>query len=76
LKDAKLDVKSFRTKWLDDNNNNIVPINIKWEPSGHRTLDGEPISGIRHGLLNFIANKINEKDGAVILKIVLAHNND
>jgi hypothetical protein len=75
LKDAKLDVKSFRTKWLDDNDNdnNIVSTNIKWEPSGHRAPDGEPISGIRHGLLNFIVIKINEKDGAVILKIVLAH---
>ena len=52
-----------------------MSINIKWEPNGNRTPDGEPISGIRHGLLNFIAIKINEKDGAVILKIVLSHNN-
>jgi hypothetical protein len=78
LKDAKLDVKSFTSKWLDDNNDNnkIVSIDINWESSGHRTPDGKPIPSIRHGLLNFIAIMINEKDGAAILKIVLAHNND
>ena len=64
-----MDVKSFRSKWLDDDNK-IVSIDIKWESSGHRTSDGEPIPGIRHGLLNFIAIKIDEKDDA-ILKIVL-----
>jgi hypothetical protein len=77
LKDAKLDVKSFTSKWLDDGNNNkIVSVDIKWESSGHRTPEGEQIPGIRHGLLNFIAIKIFEKDDAAILKIVLAHNND
>lgn len=76
LKDAQLDVKSFRSKWLDDDNNKIVSIDIKWKSNGHRTSNGEPISGIRHGLLNFIAIKIFEKDDVAILKIVLAHNND
>ena len=74
LKDAELDVKSFRSKWLGDNNK-IVSIDIKWKSSGHRTPDGESILGIRHGLLNFIAIKINGKDDT-ILKIVLSHNND
>jgi hypothetical protein len=76
LRDAELNIKSFTSKWLDDNNNKIVSIDIKWESSGHRTPDGKPIPSIRYALLNFIAIQIFEKDGAAILKIVLAHNND
>ena len=53
-----------------------MSIDVNWESRGHRTPNGEPIPSIRNGLLNFIAIKINEKDDAAILKIVLAHNND
>ncbi|HYF99711.1 MAG TPA: hypothetical protein VD815_06440, partial [Candidatus Saccharimonadales bacterium] len=52
LKEATLDVKSFRNKWINDN---IVSIEIKWESFGHRTPEGIPIPMARHGLLNLIA---------------------
>jgi lactoylglutathione lyase len=75
LKEATLDVKSFRNKWINDS---IVSIEIKWESFGHRTLEGIPIPTVRHGLLNLIATitatKIEGKDQT--LKIVSAHNND
>ena len=44
LKDATLDVKSFRNKWISDK---IVSIEIKWESFGHRTPEGEPLPNIR-----------------------------
>jgi lactoylglutathione lyase len=75
LKDATLDVKSFRNKWINDN---IVSIEIKWESFGHRTPEGIPIQTIRHGLLNLVATitatKVEGKGQT--LKIVSAHNND
>ena len=75
LKDATLDVKSFRNKWINDN---IVSIEIKWESFGHKDPEGVPIPTIRYGLLNLIATitaiKVEGKDQA--LKIVSAHNND
>ena len=75
LKDATLDVKSFRNKWINDN---IVSIEIKWESSGHKTPEGNLIQNIRHGLLNLIATitatKVEGKGPT--LKIVSAHNND
>jgi lactoylglutathione lyase len=75
LKDATLDVKSFRNKWINDN---IVSIEIKWESFGHRTPEGIPIQTIRHGLLNLIATitatKVEGKGQT--LKIVSAYNND
>jgi hypothetical protein len=51
LKDAEFNVKSFRSKWLDDDNK-IVSIDIRWKSNGYRTSDGEPIYGIRYGLLD------------------------
>jgi len=72
LKEATLDIKSYRSKWINDE---IVSIDIKWESSGHRTPEGKPISTIRNGLLNVIATKINVKEkGDTILKIIIAHN--
>jgi uncharacterized protein (TIGR02246 family) len=44
LKEAKLDVKSHRSKWITDE---IVSIDIKWESSGHRTPEEKPIPTIR-----------------------------
>jgi len=74
LKEAILDVKSYRNKWINDK---IVSIDINWESSGHKTPDGESIPTVRYGLLNLIATKVREKeDGNTILKIVIAHNND
>lgn len=40
LKDVKLDVKSFRSKWLDDDNK-LVSIDITWESGGHRTPENQ-----------------------------------
>ena len=40
LKEATLDVKSFRNKWINDD---IVSIEIKWESFGHRTPEGDSI---------------------------------
>ena len=72
LKEAKLDVKSYRRKWITDE---IVSVDIKWESSGHRTPEGKPISTTRYGLINLIAKKI--KEGVdTRLKIIIAHNND
>ena len=62
LRDATLDVKSFKSKGLDEEHDKIVSIDIKWESSGHRTPNGVPIYSIRYGLLNFIATKVIEKD--------------
>jgi uncharacterized protein (TIGR02246 family) len=74
LKEAILDVLSYRSKWINDE---IVSIDIKWRSSGHKTPDGKPIPAIRYGLLNFIAIKMREKGvGDPILKIIIAHNND
>jgi hypothetical protein len=74
LKEAKLDVKSHRSKWITDE---IVSIDIEWESSGHRTREGKPIPTIRYGLLNLIAKRIKVKEkGDIILKIIIAHNND
>ena len=74
LKEARLDVKPFVSKWINDE---IVSIDIKWESSGHKTPDGKPIPTIRYGLLNLIARKVKEKEnGDTILKIIIAHNND
>ena len=74
LREAKLDVKSHRSKWITDE---IVSIDIKWESSRHRTPEGKPIQTIRYGLLNLIAKRMNVKEtGDTRLKIVIAHNND
>jgi uncharacterized protein (TIGR02246 family) len=74
LKEAKLDVKSHRIKWITDE---IVSIDIVWESSGHRTREGKPIPTIRYGLLNLIAKRMKVKEkGDMILKIIIAHNND
>ena len=37
LKEAKLDVKSYSSKWITDE---IVSVDIKWESAGHRTSEG------------------------------------
>ena len=37
LKEARLDVKSYRSKWITDE---IVSVDIKWESAGHRTPIG------------------------------------
>ena len=47
LKEAILDVPSYRSKWINDE---IVSIDIKWKSSGHKTPDGKPIPTIRYGL--------------------------
>lgn len=73
LKEATLDVKSFRNKWISDN---IVSIEIKWESIGHRTSEGVLIPNVRYGLLNLIATKLYDDQGEQTLKIISAHNND
>ena len=74
LKEATLDVKSYRSRWI---NNEVVSIDIKWESTGHKTPDAESITTIRYGLLNLIATKIKEKEGRdTKLKIIIAHNDD
>jgi uncharacterized protein (TIGR02246 family) len=74
LKEAKLDVKSYRSKWITDG---IVSVDIKWESSGHKTLEGKPLPTIRYGLLNLIAKKVkNGGDATTTLKIIIGHNND
>lgn len=75
LKDATLDVKSFRNKWISDN---IVSIEIKWESFGHKTPEGNLMQNIRHGLLNLIATiTATQVEGkSPSLEIVSAHNND
>ena len=73
LKEARLYVKSYRSKWITDE---IASIDIKWESSGHRTSEGKPIPTIRYGLLNLIATKIKEGGDDTTLKIIIAHNND
>ena len=73
LKKARLDVKSFKSKWITDE---IVSIDIKWESSGHRTSEGVPISTIRYGLLNVIAKIVKDGVDTILLKIIIAHNND
>src|ERR671930_232624 len=59
LTEARLDVKSYRSKWITDE---IVSVDIKWESSGHRTPEGKPIPTIRYGLLNLIAKKVKEDE--------------
>jgi hypothetical protein len=44
-KEARLDVKSYRSKWITDG---IVSVDIKWESSGHKTLEGKPLPTIRY----------------------------
>ena len=73
LKEARLDVKSYRSKWITDE---IVSIDNKWESSGHRTPEGLPISTIRYGLLNLIAKRVKDGADTILLKIIIAHNND
>ena len=73
LKEANLDVKSHRSKWITDE---IVSVDIKWESSGHRTPEGKPIPTIRYGLLNLIAKKTKHGAKTTTLKIISAHNND
>jgi len=73
LKEAKLDVKSYRSKWITDE---IVSVDIKWESSGHRTPEGKPIPTTRYGLLNLIAKKVKKEGVYTRLKIIIAHNND
>jgi hypothetical protein len=73
-KEARLDVKSYRSKWITDG---IVSVDIKWESSGHKTLEGKPLPTIRYGLLNLIAKKVkNGGDATTTLKIIIGHNND
>jgi hypothetical protein len=73
LKEAKLDVKSYRSKWIIDE---IVSVDIKWESAGHRRPEGKPIPTIRYGLLNLIAKKVKKEGVDTRLKIIIAHNND
>jgi uncharacterized protein (TIGR02246 family) len=74
LKEARLDVKSYRSKWITDE---IVSVDIKWESAGHRTPEGKPIPTTRYGLLNLIAKKVKEdRVNTTRLKIIIAHNND
>jgi hypothetical protein len=73
LKEARVDVKSYVSKWISDE---IVSIDIKWESSGHRTPEGKPIPTIRYGLLNLIAKKIKEGEDTTTLITIIAHNND
>lgn len=73
LKEATLDVKSFRNKWINDA---IVSIEIKWESFGHKTPEGVDIPTVRHGLLNLIATITDNDRKEPTLKIVSAHNND
>jgi uncharacterized protein (TIGR02246 family) len=73
LKETRLDVKSYRSKWITDE---IVSVDIKWESSGHRTPEGKPIPTIRYGLLNLIAKKVKQGGVDTRLKIIIAHNND
>jgi uncharacterized protein (TIGR02246 family) len=74
LKEARLDVKSYRSKWITDE---IVSVDIKWESAGHRTPEGKPIPTTRYGLLNLIAKKVKENGvNTTRLKIIIAHNND
>ena len=65
LKEARLDVKSYRSKWITDE---IVSVDIKWESAGHRAPEGKPIPTIRYGLLNLIAKKAKEGGVDTILK--------
>lgn len=69
LRGAMLSVKSARTKWIK---HDIASIDLAWESTGHKTLEGQPFPGIRKGLLNLVAKK--EENG--ILKIVVGHNVD
>ena len=69
LRKAMLTVKSARTKWIK---HDTASIHIAWESTGHNTHEGQPIPGIRRGLLNLVAKK--EENG--ILKIVVGHNVD
>jgi hypothetical protein len=73
LKEARLDLKSYRGKWITDE---IVSVDIKWESIGHRTQEGKPIPTIRYGLLNLIVKKIKEDGVDTRLKIIIVHNND
>jgi hypothetical protein len=73
LKEARVDVKSYVSKWISDE---IVSIDIKWESSGHRTPEGKPIPTIRYGLLNLIAKKIKEGEDTTTLITIIAYNND
>jgi uncharacterized protein (TIGR02246 family) len=40
LKEARLDVKSYRSKWITDE---ILSVDIKWESAGHRTHQKESL---------------------------------
>ncbi len=73
LNEARLDVKSYRSKWITDE---IVSVDIIWESAGHRTPEGKPILTIRYGLLNLIAKKTKHGVNTITLKIISAHNND
>ena len=67
LKEATLVVKSYRSKWINDE---IVSVDIRWESSGHKTPDGEPIPSVRYGLLNLIATKTKEIEEGGVYNIV------
>jgi uncharacterized protein (TIGR02246 family) len=73
LKEARLDVKSYRSKWIA---NKIVSVDIKWESAGQRTPEGKPIPTTRYGLLNLSAKKTKHGVNTTRLKIISAHNND
>ena len=73
LKEARLDVKSHRSKWITDE---IVSVDIKWGSGGPRTPEGKPIPTIRYGLFNLIAKKTKHGVNTTTLKIISAHNND
>ena len=69
LRKVKLTMKSTRTKWVK---HEVASIDIAWESTGHKTHEGQPIPGIRRGLLNLVAKKEDNE----ILKIVVGHNLD
>jgi uncharacterized protein (TIGR02246 family) len=73
LKEARLDIKSYRSKRITDE---IVSVDIKWKSSGHSTPEGKPIPSIRYGLLNLIAKKVKKGGVDTTLKIIIAHNID
>ena len=50
LKEARVDFKSYRSKWIIDE---ILSVDIKWESIGHRTQEGKTIPTIRYGYSSY-----------------------
>jgi len=76
LKDAELDVKFFRSKLLDDDKIKLCLLILNENQMViERLTENQYLVSDRVFLINFIAITVIEKD-RVLLKIVLAHNND